>query len=70
LQNISEYELSSLTWHCVSTGRLPNIDTLQRENTTWSTYEHSTQLGVDWQMKVDSSLTPSLRVSFATGVFL
>jgi hypothetical protein len=53
--NIAENELSSLTRQCVAGRRFPDMKTLRKETSAWSSDVNSTQRGVDWQMKIDDA---------------
>lgn len=50
--NIAENELSSMTRQCLSSRRIEDIETLQREIGAWSVDVNDRQRGVDWRMKV------------------
>lgn len=53
--NIAENELSAMTRQCVTGRRFPNIETLARETSAWSSDVNGRQKGVDWQMKIDDA---------------
>jgi hypothetical protein len=55
--NIAENEPSSLTRQCVSGRRFADVRSLAREASVWATDVNSTQLAVDWHMKVDDART-------------
>ena len=46
--NIAEIELSALTMQCLDR-RIPDIQTLHSETTTWANTRNARQKGVDWQ---------------------
>lgn len=46
--NIAEIELSALTIQCLDR-RIPDIETLRNETTTWADRRNKQQKGVDWQ---------------------
>ena len=47
--NMAECELSALTTQCLETRRLPDLETVCREITTWSHERNNRQKGIDWQ---------------------
>jgi len=53
--NIAENELSCLTRQCLHDRRIGELATLQTEVTGWPIDLTATQLGVDWQVKIDDA---------------
>ena len=47
--NIAEFELSALATQCLGNKRIPDIETLNAEITTWRVRRNKDQKGVDWQ---------------------
>ena len=45
---MAEIELSALTMRCLDR-RIPDIQTLHSETTTWANTRNACQKGVDWQ---------------------
>jgi len=55
--NIAEIELSALSIQCLGSKRIPTIDALNRELTTWHTNRNSRQKGVDWHFTCSDART-------------
>uniref|UniRef100_UPI0026387FB8 transposase n=1 Tax=uncultured Sphaerochaeta sp. TaxID=886478 RepID=UPI0026387FB8 len=53
--NMAECELSALTSQCIATRRLPDLETVQREVSTWSRVRNSKQKGIDWQFTTEDA---------------
>ncbi len=53
--NIAENELSSMTRQCVRQRRIGDIETLQRETSSWANDVSLRQRTVDWQMRLDDA---------------
>ena len=49
--NMAECELSALTAQCLETRRLPDLETVSREISTWSRERNDRQKGIDWQFR-------------------
>lgn len=52
--NIAECELSAFTRQCLSR-RIPDIETMKREASSWSERRNQNQIGVDWQFQTDDA---------------
>lgn len=50
--NIAENELSSMTRQCLSSRRIPDIETLRKETAAWAVSSNERQRGVDWQFTI------------------
>jgi len=51
--NISENELSAMTWQRLKNRKIGDIETLREETKALSSYQNKNQRGVDWQFKID-----------------
>ena len=49
--NMAECELSALTSQCLETRRLPDLETVSREISTWCRERNARQKGIDWQFR-------------------
>ena len=49
--NMAECELSALTTQCLETRRLPDMETVSREISTWCRERNNRQKGIDWQFR-------------------
>lgn len=49
--NIAEIELSAMASQCLGSRRIPDVQTLNEELSTWHTQRNLTQKGVDWQFE-------------------
>ncbi len=52
--NIAEIELSALTSQCLKR-RIPTIEALRMETTTWNRQRNQAQKGVDWQFTTEDA---------------
>ena len=53
--NIAEMELSALATQCLGERRIPNLEMLNRELTTWDARRNNSQKGVDWQFTTEDA---------------
>ena len=53
--NMAECELSALTSQCIETRRLPDLETVSREISTWCRDRNDQQKGIDWQFRTDDA---------------
>jgi len=53
--NIAEVELSALAAQCLGDRRIPNVEMLNRELTTWDARRNTSQKGVDWQFTTEDA---------------
>ena len=54
LPNIAEIELSAMTTQCLDR-RIPNIEELQRQISTWETQRNQSQKAVQWQFRTEDA---------------
>lgn len=52
--NIAEIELSAMTTQCLDR-RIPNIEELQRQISTWETQRNQSQKAVQWQFRTEDA---------------
>ena len=52
--NVAEIELSVLTKQCLDR-RIPDLETLRREDEAWAEARNNNQTGVDWQFTTDDA---------------
>lgn len=55
--DIAEIELSALGRQCLSTHRIPDLQTLKKLLKPWSAARNTTQKGVDWQFTTEDART-------------
>ena len=53
--NIAEIELSALATQCLGERRIPNIDSLNEELSSWYMGRNQSQKGVDWQFTAEDA---------------
>jgi len=60
--DIAEIELSAMTSQCLGKRRIPNIDMLNAELSSWQIDRNRNQKGVDWQFTTDDARTKLKRL--------
>jgi len=60
--NIAEIELSALGVQCLGKRRIPDINTLNGELSSWHTTRNQTQKGIDWQFTTKEARTKLKRL--------
>jgi len=53
--NMAEMELSALATQCLGERRIPNLEMLNRELTSWDARRNTSQKGVDWQFTTEDA---------------
>lgn len=53
--NIAECELSVLGRQCLGSRRIPDIETLQKEISSWAVDRNSRQKGIDWHFSTEDA---------------